>query len=147
MVNVDNLGFIKGHKFLTIGSSRAGVKRRAVETCMKNLCMAQIASTVYSKTPEHCEPPEVNSSHCTFIEALWVILRTKTHCEEPSTPEALAVMIHLVSGNLKLEAALGACNDKKRIYTEPCCREAEFIPIAALAGGLFGINLDIHYQG
>lgn len=68
---------------------------------------------------------------------------------EASTVEALAVMIHLavMSFDLASNVKLGPCKDVSALYKGVCDPEEKFIPIAAIAAGLFGVNIQINAMG
>jgi hypothetical protein len=71
--------------------------------------------------------------------------------EEPGTPESLAVMVHLAVKSFRLEPAtvtsLGVCNDITAMYKGLCNQESQFIPIMAIVGGLFGVNMEVNVNG
>ena len=162
--NEDKLGFHEGHGFLTIRSNQAvDITHRVATPVMKTPCMANIASTVcVKKTQDRVDVR--GTSHRTLIEALWVLFVhsktspvapaapdstvTATAPVEPSTPEALAVMVHLAVKcfNLGTDTSLRVCNDLTALY-DVCYQEPEFIPIAAIVGGLFGVNVELHVHG
>lgn len=153
--NDDKLGFDKPHKFLTVVQS-SDILHRSMEgvlvPAVKHPCMMNIASTVYTKT-QKIEVTTCPISQFTLIGALWVLLmRQETKTAEPSTPDALAVMVHLAVKHFKgacdeaTVKLLRVCNDIEKISTQ-CNQEAEFIPIVAITGGLFGLNVELNVNG
>ncbi|TKS64993.1 hypothetical protein D9C73_027785 [Collichthys lucidus] len=98
----------------------------------------------------------------TLAEALWVLFMYGAEREElsstasvsatePATPEALAVMVHLVVKCFEQHGAdktfNGVCNDIQKMYTGTCHREEAFLPITAIVGGLFGMNVELNVDG
>lgn len=173
--NIDKLGFRDRHRFLTMLHSHTALDKsqRVSAPVIKNPCMANIASTVYMKTQDRVDMrsqdkvdiTRYRNSHHTLINALWVLfMRSKTSQVatagvastataapvEPSTPEALAVMVHLAVKSFNPEETgtpFGVCNDIKAMYTTACYEEAQFIPITAIVGGLFGVNVELNVNG
>jgi hypothetical protein len=127
--------------------------------------MGNIASTVYTKTAGSVDLSKCLMSHHTLIEALWAlfmysksgpvttsggpVLTGTTAPEEPYTPESLAVMVHLAVKSFCVETvtSLGVCNDIRKMYNSPCHEESQFIPITAIVGGLFGVNVEVNVDG
>lgn len=167
--NVDKLGFQEGHGFLTLAQLTPGLNTRqsVSATLMKTPCMGNIASTVYMKTQGSVDVSTCLITHGTLIEALWVLFMYSTSGsvptsqepvstvnaapEEPCTPESLAVMVHLAVKSFSLETAtvtsLGVCNDIHAMYKGECYHESQFIPITAIVGGLFGVNVEVNVNG
>lgn len=61
--------------------------------------MTNIASTVYTKSDDKTVGLNNTPPHTTLIEALWVLFNSTastTEPSEPSTPEALAVVMHMI---------------------------------------------------
>ena len=58
-------------------------------------------------------------------------------------------MIHLVvkSFNLNNPLSLGVCNDIKAIYKGLCHEEYDFLPITAIVGGMFRVNMELNING
>lgn len=121
----------------------------SVNPVLRTPCMEHISSTIYAT---HCDTVYAStvhsSSHPTLIDALWYLFM---HCnanadQEPATPEALAVMVHLAVKRLgtELSAPCSACNDIKCMYSTSCESEKEFVPIAAIVEGLFHVNIELH---
>lgn len=151
---VDNLGFGLQKTFLTEVSQKQFEKSLLRTTPpVKTPCMTNIASTVYSKCHDNTVAFNNTTPHTTLIEAIWVLFKSPTSemtgpfMSEPSTPEALAVMMHLVVNVLKpYTESLGVCNDIM-FRSNSCDQESQFIPVAAMAGGLFGVNMELHVKG
>lgn len=156
------MGFDQQSSFLTLKTRESPLKMTSgTRAVLRNPCMTNIASTVCSKVKycERGEKPDPACGHSSLIRALWVLMkstgteprssedqaelaaREDGYSEEPATPEALAVMIHLAVKSFNANHnALSVCNDIKAMC-KACHVENEFMPIAAIAGGMFGVNL------
>lgn len=161
--SVGEMGFDTKGEFLTMSLSSEDIdtRQRVQGPAVKTPCMANLASTVCIKTPNKIQTDMTTSNHCTLLEALWVLFMhcyvspcapptvLQTTALEPSTPEALAVMVHLAVKTFKdmVTTPLGVCNDIKKMYNNPCHEEQEFIPLAGIVGGLFGVNVELNVNG
>ncbi|KAJ7984089.1 hypothetical protein DPEC_G00363720 [Dallia pectoralis] len=136
---------------------------------VKNPCLINIASTMYRKIRDKvAKVTTCSNAYPTLIEALWVLFMRSNSSpaataateasapssanaavSKPSTPEALAVMVHLAVQmlNLETDTDMGACKDIKAMYSRTCYAEAEFILVTAIAGGLFGVNVELRVDG
>ncbi|KAI4792910.1 hypothetical protein KUCAC02_033105 [Chaenocephalus aceratus] len=61
----------------------------------------------------------------------------------------MAVMVHLVAKSIQGESGtvLAVCNNVKTVYDTVCQEESEFLPIAAIVGGMFGLNVELNASG
>ncbi|KAK2811898.1 hypothetical protein Q5P01_000120 [Channa striata] len=124
---------------------------------LKRPCMANIAHTVYTKTAgtetggtATAGGEEPRRRYRALAEALWALLvGTHEASVEPCSVEALVVMMHLAVKSFELTGAakLGPCNDVKALRAGAYGSEEKFVPVAAVAGGLFGINIQICAAG
>ena len=148
-------------KELNLSSISHGSRRFSVPT-IQSPCLVNIASTVYMKDLQQADTGKSRCFHDRLIDALWVLFMhsrtgpaSATTSEypvepmEPMTPEALAVMVHLAvkSLNPSMSTQFGVCNNIQIIYQNTCDKEQEFIPIAAIVGGLFGVNIELNVNG
>ncbi|KAJ7995082.1 hypothetical protein DPEC_G00256230 [Dallia pectoralis] len=171
VASVDKLGFRKGHLFLTTvpPSDATQDLRWTSALAVKNPCLINIASTMYRKIRDKvAKVTTCSNAYPTLIMALWVLFMRSNSSpastavteasahysanaavSEPSTPEALAVMVHLAVQMLNLETNtdMRACNDIKAMYSRTCYAEAEFILVTAITGGLFGVNVKLRVDG
>ena len=165
VVDVDKFGFRESCIFLTNRNVQlVSETNRDTSPSIKNPCMVSIASTVYGKSPGTAAVTACACSHGTLIEALWVLfmhsttnpITTSASTEtaaaaagaEPLTPEALAVMAHLAVKSFNCDdSILAVCNDIRVLFEEPCDNEDKFIPVTAIIGGLFGVNIELNFSG
>ncbi|TKS75711.1 hypothetical protein D9C73_010128 [Collichthys lucidus] len=165
LVDVHRLGGWSG--FLTRWSALAEPveeTQRVSAPVVKNPCMTNIAFTGYTKTRREMGTLDrfLTVSFGTLAEALWVLFMYGAEREElsstasvsatePATPEALAVMVHLAVKCFEQHGAdktfNGVCNDIQKMYTGTCHREEAFLPITAIVGGLFGMNVELNVDG
>ena len=164
-VDIDKLGFGKDHTFLTmtkLNNTPRNPKRLSAPV-LSIPCMTNIASTIYAKKPTTMDTRGCKAQYSTLIDALWVLFTHHVSCQVsakaaspevtesqlPSTPAALAVMIHLVvkSFNLDNPKSLGVCNDIEAIYKTLCREENKFLPITAIVGGMFRLNVELNVKG
>ena len=153
LMDIHNLGFQTGIPFLTMQPQTPGRQGTLPGTplVLKSPCMTNIASTVYTRSQVDTEgmgmPHRDSCQIRTLIEALWVLVHSKAgpSAEEPSTPAALAVMVHLAAKRCDNDS-LAACNDIQRVRGV-CHADTDFIPIAAIVGGLFGVNVELQVLG
>ncbi|KAK2832705.1 hypothetical protein Q5P01_016594 [Channa striata] len=124
---------------------------------LKRPCIANIAHTVYTKTAgtetggtATAGGEEPRRRYRVLAEELWALLvGTHEASVEPCSVEALVVMMHLAVKSFELTGAakLGPCNDVKALRAGAYGSEEKFVPVAAIAGGLFGINIQICAAG
>lgn len=150
-----SLGFDKNDgRFLSIvhldAESEQAHRPRTQRARILEPCMVGMYSTVCVKTDSPSKVPADTLRFGRLVDALWVLLMYDAdRAEEPRTPEALAVMIHLASKRISEEATktadLRTCNDIQRLYYRGSCHtEHDFVTVAAIVAGLFSVNLDIH---
>lgn len=145
-----NIGLI-GDGFL-LSTSDVGAYAFSDQTnndpTINNPCMTNLSKTVYVVSAyDTCHHVSEESIYPGFIQALWVLMMS-THSPqnsvEPHTPETLAVMVHLIVKALPdtLRTQLSVCNDIARL-SDMCTKEKQFIPITAVVGGMFGLNIQV----
>lgn len=130
--------------------TRSGVRISArinSNPTITNPCMTNLSNTFYVVNAyDTCHDVAEDSIYPGLIQALWVLTSTHSHHAgaEPQTPEALAVMVHLVSKTLpaSLRAQLSVCNDITQLC-EICNKEKQFVPITAIVGGMFELNIRV----
>lgn len=148
--SVENLGFDEEDAFLA-KLAPANKEEYTVndDPVINNPCMTNIGRTSYSVRGSK-DHHDVNADNIYpwLIQALWVLTTKRSHAtSEPRTPETLAVMVHLIVKRLPSQhSTLSVCNDIVQLR-EICDREREFVPITAIVGGMFGLNIQVIAHG
>lgn len=148
--SVENLGFDEQDAFL---AKLAHVNKELYtvndDPVINNPCMTNIGQTSYSVQGSK-DHHDVNADNIYpwLIQALWVLTTKRSHAaSEPRTPETLAVMVHLIVKRLPSQpSTLSVCNNIVQLR-EICDKEREFVPITAIVGGMFGLNIQVIAHG
>lgn len=146
----ENVGADADDFLKSLCDTRSGVRiseRINLNPTITNPCMTNLSNTFYVVNAyDACHDVAEDFIYPGLIQALWVLTSTHSHHAgaEPQTPEALAVMVHLVSKRLpaSLSAQLSVCNDITQLC-EICNKEKQFVPITAIVGGMFGLNIQV----
>lgn len=80
-------------------------------------------------------------THTKLVVALWNVLHVAQPSREPTTPERLAVMIHLFAMYIDTaDSEFAKCTNITVVYGE-CSEPEEYIPIVVTACELFNVNI------